>query len=107
MIKAKDEYMKFWNIPEEDLESEDFKQFELMDAYAEQVERERAIELIDGLRDYMHESHNNIAFDERTSEEFYEIFSTNEMSKEEELLKDIFGSEWADVHIDFQQKYIV
>ena len=43
MSKAKEEYMKFWNIPEEDLESEDIKQFELMDAYAEQVAKERAV----------------------------------------------------------------
>ena len=41
MSKAKEEYMKFWNIPEEDLESEDIKQFELMDAYAEQVAEEQ------------------------------------------------------------------
>lgn len=37
-------------------------------------EREILIDFLDDLRNYMHESHNDIAFDERDSSEFVDIY---------------------------------
>jgi len=40
-------------------------------------ERDLLINFLDDLRKYMHESNNNIAFDERESSEFVDIYLKN------------------------------
>ena len=48
----------------------------LQEAYqqAKEMEKERMIQLVQGLKDYTHESHTILGYDEREASEFVDIF---------------------------------
>jgi len=65
-MTAKDFYLKFWDMPEEDIEGEDIKQFECMEQYA--VEFAKFLETKDPLpfnKSYLTEMYNQFTLSQK------------------------------------------
>jgi hypothetical protein len=65
---------KFWDKIALKLSVEQVEEFIPLLKESKEMEKERMIQLVQGLKDYTHESHTILGHDEREASEFVDIF---------------------------------
>ena len=72
------DFFKQYDLAHSSLDYYEFKMpmhiFDLKFQEAKEMEKERMIQLVQGLKDYTHESHTILGHDERDASEFVDIF---------------------------------